>query len=101
MRGVPHAENPSQRRRTIRATRTAQPTVEDAGTLGWDVGPPVRRLDRHRSGSHAGLPHVEAPLLFKGVRVGTLNVHLHHNSTGLSVGATLIVFASQLKGGQE
>lgn len=101
MRGTTSEENSPEGRRTIRATRRRQPTVADAGTLGWDVGPPVRRVDRHRSGSHAGLPHVEAPLLFRGVRVGTLNVHLHHNSTGLSVGATLIVFSSQLKGGLE
>lgn len=58
----------------------------------YTLANPRLHLDSHQSGSHAGLQHLTCDLLEQGICIGYLDVHLHHNTRGLSVGSTLCVF---------
>ena len=72
------------------------------GAREFDLVRPRILADRANRGSHAGLPHCIVDLLWFGVKVGELDVHLHHNNGHLSVGSTLRVcrsILSRAKGG--
>jgi hypothetical protein len=71
--------------------------AETACVNRWTLGDPKVVIDRHKIGSHAGLPHVVTPLLLCGIQVGVLDMHLHHNRKGLSVGATIQLWDRLLK----
>lgn len=75
-------------------THRPQPTRNDAQACRWSFGEPRLHLDRHDRGTHAGLPHWTIPLLHMGQKVGYLDVHLHHNSKGLSVGSTICLYTT-------
>lgn len=84
---------------TLRARGSREPasTAQGPGTR-YQLSNPRITIDRHRSGSHAGLQHLTCDLLDHGVKIGELDVHLHHNKRGLSVGSTLLVFSGAVGG---
>lgn len=79
----------------ISPPRSPQPHSIEAGSVSeFTLGTPRVRKCRARRGSHAGLDICEATLLRCGVEIGLLEIHLHHNSRSLSVGATLRIHYS-------
>lgn len=54
--------------------------------------------DPHKQGTHAGLPHFRLDVVHEGKKVAYVDVHLHHNKNGLSVGTTTCCF-TRLEGG--
>lgn len=52
-------------------------------------------IDHHKQGTHAGLPHVRCDIWHEGRIFGYVDMHLHHNKKGLSVGTTTCVFTRQ------
>lgn len=94
-----HVADPTQPlRRVTSPVRRHVPTVADAANHPYRLGHPRLALDRNRRGSHAGLQHLQVPVEHRGVRIGYIDVHLHHNSRGLSVGATLCLYTTNALG---
>ena len=75
--------------RSVRTPLRAGSVGTPATVSRFSFGPPEITVDRSRRGSHAGLPHVLIPVLEFGHEVATIDVHLHHNKSGLSVGYTV------------
>ncbi len=89
-RRPPNADRQSQPIRTISARR--DPQIDSAPSRAaprLSFGQPRIIIDRHKVGTHAGLPHIEAVVLKDGRPVALADVHLHHNVNHLSVGVTL------------
>jgi len=55
----------------------------------YSFGPPKVSVCRARRGSHAGLQQITVAIYDGDVVAAEINVHLHHNSRGLSVGSTV------------
>lgn len=65
--------------------------LTDGATSEYTFGDPQKTKCTARRGSHAGLDQINVPVLRRGYKVAEINVHLHHNGRGLSVGSTLRV----------
>lgn len=91
----PTPADPAPRVRSVAAKRPRPvPTDHDAQLHPWRFGDPRRSIDPNHRGSHAGLEHIKIPLFLGAVRAGYVDVHLHHNRQGLSVGATLCLYTA-------
>lgn len=88
----------SRVRRTRTTKRADVPHASDAQSHPWAFGQVKRKSDPHSRGSHAGLEHITVELLYLGQRAGYADLHLHHNSRGLSIGLTQCLYTAARQG---